>query len=394
MSEAPEVEHNAVSLGAALGVPSAIPGGADRSFDSVRIVLPTRSSRRRIVGGVKAWGVVLVATVAACSSCAHPPSYEPASGASCDGTVSPSHDSLLGDQDAILVEYSSSGPASTGTFALLNNQGQRLETLPPLPSDANLASFAPDLSEAVGSTAGGNFPEVSDSLSVATPGGASHTIWTFTNDIGGMGWSYQSDKIAISLPVRYDRTGRGEANVAPGLWVLQRNGCQHQLLARGQTAVVAWNHQGSRLAFVYPYGTEYHSPTAPQADYYGSDTGPVIATVSATGGPTKVLVSLPPTVTVGSLAWSPDGTTILVAMTDNSPGPWRTEIDAYPAAGGRPRVVLRNPSSEYSSVATYTPSGDRILAQIGNNVESFNEDGSNPRVISTGSTLVGWLPQG
>jgi len=215
----------------------------------------------------------------------------------------------------------------------------------------------------------------------AVDGSKARKIWQFADDgYYPPSWSPSGSELAVGLSARENQGGVSDSPPSStGVWVVNMDGTSRRQLAEGDVGPVAWSPDGRTIAYIT---TRYGTPTA-------------VMVASASGGRPSVVATLNPptggTMAISpygqSLTWSPDSRYVLLASeTGNSNTLLGSQVTAYPAAGGTPRVVLpATARAKYTSVA-YSPDGTRIAVIV------FNVPAPAGRTTATTSGLS--APQG
>ena len=166
-------------------------------------------------------------------------------------------------------------------------------------------------------------------------------------------WAPDGQRLAF---VAHPRRGDGGVSSQPGLYTVRADGTELQRLAAAIRSPVAWSPDGQRLAFAQAV-----------------DDTVMLVTVAADGSDPQSLVPIEGwqqgggqprvrTAWINSVAWSPDGTRILVSVNDRHPA-FIVELDS---PHRREVGILRNPEGRFHGVraAAWSPDGSQ-LALVG-----------------------------
>ncbi|MCY3748957.1 MAG: leucine-rich repeat domain-containing protein [Chloroflexi bacterium] len=162
-------------------------------------------------------------------------------------------------------------------------------------------------------------------------------------------WAPDGQRLAF---VAYSRRGDGGVSSLPGLYTVRAAGTELRRLAPAVRSPVAWSPDGQRLAFAQAV-----------------DDTVMLVTVAADGSDQQQLVPIegwqpqsgdpdPNHAWINTVAWSPDGTRLLVSVNDRHPAfiveldrPYRREVG-----------ILRNPAGRFHGVraAAWSPDGAQL----------------------------------
>jgi TolB protein len=177
----------------------------------------------------------------------------------------------------------------------------------------------------------------------------------FGNQASQPQWSHDGRWLAVLVTPRPPRSNP-YADEPSAVWLVSSDGTTVRRLPPYTTKMhdvrIAWSPVADRLAIEY---SEIYKSTSKDRDY--------VEVVDTARNVTAIAHAY----LVSGIAWSPDGRRLAVArnrfvrpVTGSS---WRSQIDLFPAAGGTPRVVVRDEGGVYD-IAGWWPDGGGVLAWI------------------------------
>jgi len=204
------------------------------------------------------------------------------------------------------------------------------------------AAWSPDGKELALDAAGGVFVIGAD--------GRGFRQVTRTETGGTVSWSPDGKWIAF-----IDNTAYGYWSAA---YAVSPDGTgRHQLLEGFDAETLAWA-PGGRIAFL---GWPNH-PGPPSAQPPGQHPPAGLWTADSDGTHAKLVAGPNASADIWVTGWSPDGRWLLFS--------YGNRLVEVPAAGGRPRVLLTTASPAYVAAAAWSPGGSTIIVAVNPNVSS------------------------
>jgi Tol biopolymer transport system component len=205
--------------------------------------------------------------------------------------------------------------------------------------------------------------------------------WRVADHASTVAWSPTGDWLAYEVV--------GPSVAQNDLWIVRPDGTGSRRLTAPdqQGRFEAWAPDGSRLAFgIFP----------PESENATEQSRPSLARIVLLGtdGSSRELAGMP----AGGwspVAWSPDGSKLLVNVYEDAIG-WIASVDV---ANGT-LLRLSHPSGGRSdSGIGWSPDGTAVLFRRDRNDEFFDlwlakDDGREPRLLVTGVTEAVWGPTG
>ena len=162
-------------------------------------------------------------------------------------------------------------------------------------------------------------------------------------------WAPDGQRLAF---VAYQRGRDGRVSSLPGLYTVRADGTELRRLAPAVRSPVTWSPDGQRLAFAQAV-----------------DDTVMLVTIAADGSDAQQVTTIegwqpqygdpdPNHAWINSVAWSPDGTRLLVSVNDRHPA-FIVELDR---PHRREVGILRNPAGRFHGVraAAWSPDGSQI----------------------------------